>query len=35
MIIYYDFKILISYIYYFDKKKIVADYIFYARRSQL
>ena len=32
MIVYYDFKISISYIYYFDKKKIAVDYIPHTRR---
>ncbi len=27
MIAFYDFEILIFYIYYFDKKKVAADYI--------
>ena len=35
IIAYYDFEISISYICYFDKKKIAADYISHARRSQL
>jgi len=32
MVVFFDFKILIFYIYYFDKKKVAADHIFYVKK---
>jgi len=35
MVVLYDFEIVISYTYYFDKKKVAVDHFPYTKRSEL